>query len=421
MVSTAPPNSNGRGAWVEANGAAAKSPAPAVAALLADALQYAASGGPVLPCLPCTKKPLPKAWQHAATTDPAQIERWWAPSPTYNVGVLLGPKSGIIDVECDSEEAERELGVLLGVQAPVVPTFRGKRGKHRLFRYQTDLPYPDKAFFKFCGVEFRTGNGGKGAQSLFPSSIHPGGQIYAWLVHPDDADPAPFPAEALAIIRGAMDAGSRLQHRGTQRDTEGHRDTTPLESSAPLLRPSVLQAIESTLPTGPGKRRRRIFDLCRQLKALPDLASADLAILRPIVVEWHRRALPVIGTKPFTDSWADFIDAWQRVKFPAGKGVVEAAFNRALQRKPPRKVAELYTEPSVHLLASLCRELQSIAGDGPFFLDCRTAGRLVGVHHTTVWRLLTVVLPADGILAGGAKGSKATRKANEYRYVNLEK
>jgi hypothetical protein len=321
------------------------------------------------------------------------------------------------------QRPRRELGVLLRDHALVVPTFRGKRGKHRLFLWSADLPHPDKAVFKIRGVEFRTGNGGKGAQSLFPPSVHPGGPVYAWLVHPDGAGSASFPDEALAIIRGAMDADSRSQHRETQSNTErrraAQRDTPPLEFSAPLMRPSVLQAIESTLPTGPGERRRRIFDLCRQLKTLPDLASADLAILRPIIVEWHRRALPVIRTKPFTDSWADFIEAWPRVKFAAGKGVI-AAFNRAVEREPPRKVAELYTEPSVHLLASLCRELQLNAGDGPFFLDCRTAGRLVGIHHTTAWRLLTVVLPADGILASGAKGSNATRKANEYRYINLE-
>jgi hypothetical protein len=61
--------------------------------------------------------------------------------------------------------------------------------------------------------------------------------------------------------------------------------------------------------------------------------------------------------------------------------------------------------------------LQRVAGAGPFYLDCRTAGRLVGVHHTTAWIWLTTVLPADGILEVGARGSQATGKANEYRYI----
>ncbi len=208
-------------------------------------------------------------------------------------------------------------------------------------------------------------------------------------------------------------------------DTEDTEDTahpsqhrlSSLRPSCARLRPSVLHAITSTLPKAPGQRRRGIFVLCRYLKAIPDLASADLPTLRPVVVEWHRQALPFITTKAFTETWADFIDAWARVKFPAGQGVVDAAFQRAVASKPPPKAVALYAEPPVLLLASLCRELQRIAGDGPFFLDCRTAGRLVGFHHATAWRLLTVVLPADGILAGGAKGSKGTHKANEYRYI----
>jgi len=399
MVRKLRPEGNGRKPTLDA--------APSCAAL-----DYARRGWHVLPCRPRTKRPVPKAWQRAATTDPVQIERWWALEAACNVGVQLGPRSGIIDVECDSEEAERELGALLGDDAPVVPTFQGKRGKHRLFRYQADLPCPDKAVFKFRGIEFRTGNGGKGAQSLFPPSVHPDGPVYTWLVSPDGADPAPFPAAALANIREATDVRGRCNTE----DTENSSGVSSV-SLCVLLCPSVLQAIEATLPTGPGQRRRRIFDLCRQLKALPDLASADLPTVRPVVVEWHRRALPFITTKAFTDSWADFVEAWPKVKYPAGQGVVDAAFKRAVASTPPPKATELYTEPPVLLLVTLCRELQRIAGPGPFFLDCRTAGRLVGIHHTTAWRLLTVVLAADGILAAGAKGSKGTRKANEYRYI----
>jgi hypothetical protein len=178
----------------------------------------------------------------------------------------------------------------------------------------------------------------------------------------------------------------------------------------------VQLAIESTLPRSEGQRNRRLFDLARKLKAIPSLASAGLPTLRPIVVEWHRRALPFIGTKEFTASWGEFIAAWGKVRFPAGQGAVEEAFRRAVKSQPPAKAAALYDEPPVLLLAALCRELQHIADPRPFPLDCRTAGRLLGIHHTTAWRLLTV-LCADGVLAPGAKGSQASGKANEFRYI----
>ena len=127
--------------------------------------------------------------------------------------------------------------------------------------------------------------------------------------------------------------------------------------------------------------------------------------------------MPVIATKAFSDTWADFVVAWRKVRQAAGDGVVEAAFRRAVASAPPRKAAELYAEAPVLLLASLCRELQRTAGAGPFFLDCRTAGRLLGIDHSTAWRLLTLALPADGILEVKARGSMATSKANEYRYI----
>ncbi len=109
-------------------------------------------------------------------------------------------------------------------------------------------------------------------------------------------------------------------------------------------------------------------------------------------------------------------EAWPKVKFLAGQGIVELAFKRADASKPPPKAAALKYEAPVLLLASLCREMQRIVGDQPFSLDCRKAGRLLRVDHSTAWRWLNV-LCADGILASGKKGSKATRKANEYRYI----
>jgi hypothetical protein len=181
----------------------------AAGSLLDTALGYAARGWHVLQNHPRTKKPVVDDWQHAATSDRALIERWWASNPYCNVGVQLGPRSGLIDVECDAPAAERELGALLGESYSVVPTFRGKRGKHRLFLHTPGLPCPDKAVFKWRGVEFRTGNGGKGAQSIFPPSVHPDGPVYTWLVGPDEADPVPFPAATPAVVRAEVEAPRR--------------------------------------------------------------------------------------------------------------------------------------------------------------------------------------------------------------------
>ena len=132
------------------------------------ALDYATRGWLVVPVI--GKKPWIKAWQQDASTDPITIAGWWAQRPESGVGIQLGPRSGIIDIECDTPEAEAELSKLIGHRSLVMPTYAGRRGKHRLFKWSDKLP-SDKAVEKPLGIEFRLGNGDKGAQSVFPPSI----------------------------------------------------------------------------------------------------------------------------------------------------------------------------------------------------------------------------------------------------------
>lgn len=171
--------------------------------ILTAALEYASRGWLVLP-LREGKIPRLKAWQKAATTDPEVIRGWWRQWPDSNVGIKLGPDSGIIDVECDSDAAEATLSALFDGTFPLTPTWQSNRGKHRMFRYRPDLPAPDKNGFKVGekerAVEFRTGNGGKGAQSVFPPSRHPSGPLYRWLVSPNDCEVAEIPQIVFAKL-----------------------------------------------------------------------------------------------------------------------------------------------------------------------------------------------------------------------------
>ncbi|MDP6546307.1 MAG: hypothetical protein QGH60_20195 [Phycisphaerae bacterium] len=77
-----------------------------------------------------------------------------------------------------------------------------------------------------------------------------------------------------------------------------------------------------------------------------------------------------------------------------------------------------YEIEDVRVLVALCRELQLLIGNDPFFLSTRTAGRLLGVDHTTAWRWL-FLLETDGWIKTVEKGgtAKNPRKATRYRYV----
>jgi hypothetical protein len=174
--------------------------------------------------------------------------------------------------------------------------------------------------------------------------------------------------------------------------------------------------VARTLPEGPGRRHRKLFDLAWGLKALPHLADADPLSLEAVVRKWHELATPFIRTKDWDASWADFLDGWSRVRAPEGEGLVDSLF-RAARDGPLPAAAARFESPEVKQLVALCVALQRHAGDEPFFLDCRNAGRLLGVEHTTAWRWL-VYLERVGVLRRVATGSLGSKKANEYRFLS---
>jgi hypothetical protein len=175
--------------------------------------------------------------------------------------------------------------------------------------------------------------------------------------------------------------------------------------------------LAATLPEHAGRRNDKLFELARVLKAHPALCDAEPKTLRPIVARWHRLALPIISTKPFEESWIDFLRGWTRVKYPKGTGPMDAIFERP-RKVPTPAVALQYEQPALRLLVALCQELQRANGDAPFYLGCRTAGQLLGVDHTTAWRWL-YLLVEDRLLVETEKGSQTggRQRASRYRFV----
>jgi hypothetical protein len=163
-------------------------------------LQYAGYGWRVVPLEPRGKRPLLKEWQKAASSDEETILGWGEQFPDANWGVGLGEASGVIDIECDDPEAERQLGLLADGCFPVCPTFASSRGKHRIVLWRPGLPGGGSTHVG--KIELRTGNGGKGAQSAFPPSIHKTGVQYAWLpgLSPSEVDVPELPDELFVKI-----------------------------------------------------------------------------------------------------------------------------------------------------------------------------------------------------------------------------
>jgi hypothetical protein len=136
------------------------------------------------------KRPLGAGWQHKSTADLEAVAAWLA--ARSNVGLLLGPESGVVDVEYDEPEGRDQLAAF-GILDIPTPTWRSARGEHRLFRWEPWMPVT--AAIKTDAIEIRIG--GRAAQSVLPPSRHPAGSVYEWITDP--ATPiAGFPAQLLA-------------------------------------------------------------------------------------------------------------------------------------------------------------------------------------------------------------------------------
>jgi len=137
------------------------------------------------------KRPLGTAWQTRSTDNPADVAAWLTAG--HNVGLLLGPASGVVDVEFDNPAGLEQLAAF-GVLDIRTPTWRSARGEHRLFLWEPWMP--PTAVIHADDLEVRIGS--RAAQSVLPPSIHPDGQPYEWTIHPQECPIAAFPAQLLA-------------------------------------------------------------------------------------------------------------------------------------------------------------------------------------------------------------------------------
>jgi Bifunctional DNA primase/polymerase, N-terminal len=382
-------------------------------ALLAAALTYTARGWCVIPT---AGKKARFTWKRFQTERPTEdlLRDWFSGrfDDISGLAVVTGKVSGGLAVrDFDDADAFERWAEEHPQLATTLPTVETARGRHVYFR--------GPAIFKdFGNGEYR---GDARHYCLLPPSGHPSGQAYRWLIPlPNGELPVVDPFQAgLCNTEDTVNGVDRVNTEDTVNTDFQLVSSAPTAPTVSSVLQTAANAINATLPTAQGQRGRCIFNLARHLKSNPSLNNADAGHLRPVVEDWHRRALPVIGTKPFLETWTDFVQAWKRVKVPANEGLINRAFQRAVATEPPPIAIRLYGEGPIVLLAALCRELQRIVGDGEFFLDCRTAGGLIGVDHTTAWRWLEV-LCADGVLKAGAKGSKATKRASRFRFINPE-
>jgi hypothetical protein len=153
-------------------------------------------------CATPGKHPIHDDWLLHVTTDEDTISSWFEEGQMFNIGLPLGPSSGVIDTEWDDEKSfatAKRFG-LLGIPTP---GFVSSRGGHRLWKMDKRLIDISKGVKKIDGLEVRFGGGGKMTQSIIPPSVHHTGKKYTWEPgrSPDEVELATMPeALVLAVI-----------------------------------------------------------------------------------------------------------------------------------------------------------------------------------------------------------------------------
>jgi hypothetical protein len=362
--------------------------------VLDHALAYAARGWSIIAV---AGKKAVGLWTTYQTNPPDKqtLVRLFAKKGITGLAVILGKVSGGLAVrDFDKADAYHAWAEANPEDASRLPTVRTARGFHVYGRLD------EETFAKLSDGELI---GNSRHIVVLPPSAHPDGGVYTWV------NPLPSASSSLPVLPPSL-MPARRQERNT-RHNPPHHIACVLTVSQEFVPEWAKEVIASSLPSGPGQRNRRLFDLARGLKRLkPDTPPEAL---RQIVHEWHREALPVIRTKPFDPTWQEFITAWNRINWRGGIGLEEVVA-AALEAPFPRS-ADAYDTPEMQQLVAVCAALQEVWNDRPFFLPVRGVEKVLGVPRMTANRMLAT-LQFDGVLKLVTKGSKRTGNASEYLY-----
>lgn len=190
-------------------------------------------------------------------------------------------------------------------------------------------------------------------------------------------------------------------------DTEGTEDTKFNSSVSSVSSVGIeMNWPIQVIPTGFGQRHRRIFELARWFKSHEPEASIDRQ--HDVLKKWHADHIHNIRTKDFPVTWAEWQNAWSKVKYPYGERLQKCLANISPADLPLG--LEKFGEKGMRLYEICCALQQDQTEGEPFFISARTAGSLLGIHFTDAASLLSCfVLNGWLQLVKCGSGKKASR------------
>ena len=370
--------------------------------VLTEALRLQRIGISVIP-IGSNKRPAVPCWKpyQSRPADERQVHDWFASRDDLGLAIILGPVSGnLFARDFDIAGAYSAWESSYPSLARSLPAVATARGRHVYARH------PDVATLKFNDGELR------GARSyvVAPPSRHPSGCRYEWLVQLTSLNQVPL----LTPKQSGFDRDWLASDGGQSHDTD-RTEVDLFDLCLSVLSVSCAPLIQATLPHAFGNRRHRLFELARRIRVDPQLQGVPIHELRPLVAEWHRLALPFIRTKPFDETWADFVEAYNNTDLARCGDAAAMAMKRADANDLPPDALR-YVTPVIQRLVALCAELRRGSPDGDFFLSCRKAASVLGTSdYKSVARWLQMLV-ADRLLVEVSKGGPNTNKASRYAW-----
>ena len=159
--------------------------------LIDAALSLLRKGKPVFP-VDQTKKPL-VAWKQYQDQVPTrqEVTSCWTQWPEANIGMATGRLSGLMVVDCDSEEAAKRFIESYPEARRTLQAQTG-RGAHFYFCFEDGITN-DAGKLLGPGIDIR----GQGGFVIVPPSIHANGKAYQWL---NRNEPLPLPSKLREIL-----------------------------------------------------------------------------------------------------------------------------------------------------------------------------------------------------------------------------
>jgi putative DNA primase/helicase len=203
------------------------------------------NGKPGFVCDTPGKHPRIKDWENRATTEDAQIGKWWHAWPSANIGIAAG-RAGLVVVDKDTYHAAAEGGTLTLADSETVTSLTGGGGEHLIYAHPQDGPQirnDDKALPDWVNIRAH------GGLFVAPPSLHMSGQRYEWEpgYGPHEVEPAELPAALRALLQPA-EVGQRRAAPIAERIAEGGRNNALTSLGGSLRRRGIGgDAIEAAL------------------------------------------------------------------------------------------------------------------------------------------------------------------------------